>query len=52
MYSYLQGSSRSLNMLVREVLSDRKQEEIPIVRALVLLWDFLSFEKIAYVPAK
>ncbi|KAG7969322.1 hypothetical protein I3843_07G025800 [Carya illinoinensis] len=25
------GSSRSLNMLVREVLSDRKQEEIPIV---------------------
>jgi hypothetical protein len=34
MYSDLQGSSRCLNMLVREALSDRKQEEIPIVSVL------------------
>lgn len=31
--SYLQTSSRSLNMLVRAVLLDKKPEEVPMVRA-------------------
>jgi len=29
---YLQGSISSLNLLIREILSDKKQEDIPIVR--------------------
>lgn len=41
--SNLQGSSRNLNVLVRSVLSDKKQEEIPMVWVtLVVMLTFVA----------